>query len=651
MRKRFLALLLGASLMTSLAGCSQSQPAAAPTASEKEQTTAEAADAGDGLFKPGTYQAEADGMNGPVKVEVEVDAESILSVKILEHTETTGISDPAIERVPQAIVDGQSIAVDTVSGATVTSSAILAAVKTALLDAGASEEAISKAVEKKTQSSENIERTADVVVIGSGGAGMSAALEALRAGGEVIVIEKMASAGGNTILAGSAMNAADPELQKKQEMTPAQLGTIDGLLELPAKNDYMKAWQDTIRNDIEKYRAEKNTYLYDSPALHKLQTYVDGDYVANPELVEVFGDNALDSIHWLTGLGTQWSDTITAAVGATWTRSHTPLQTFGSKGAGFVLPQLQEFEKLGGEVLLEHTAQELLTDNGRVTGVKGTTADGSTFTFLAKKGVILATGGFSANIKMREEYNTHWATLDESIPTSNGPQATGDGIVMAESIGANLVGMEWIQMLPTTVKSFTPAIDSTILVNKEGKRFVKEDGRRDEISKATLEQPETKYWRIVDAHVTEDMLNGVAYTGEVIDEMVDNQGVYKADSLAELAEMIGIPAAELQKTVDEFNGYVESNGKGDPTGRTLFDQKIDKAPYYALVGLTKVHHTMGGVEINTETQVLDKDGNVIEGLFAAGEVTGGIHGSNRLGGNAISDAIIFGRLAGINVMK
>lgn len=651
MRKRFLALLLGASLMTSLAGCSQSQPAAAPTASEKEQTTAEAADAGDGLFKPGTYQAEADGMNGPVKVEVEVDAESILSVKILEHTETTGISDPAIERVPQAIVDGQSIAVDTVSGATVTSSAILAAVKTALLDAGASEEAISKAVEKKTQSSENIERTADVVVIGSGGAGMSAALEALRAGGEVIVIEKMASAGGNTILAGSAMNAADPELQKKQEMTPAQLGTIDGLLELPAKNDYMKAWQDTIRSDIEKYRAEKNTYLYDSPALHKLQTYVDGDYVANPELVEVFGDNALDSIHWLTGLGTQWSDTITAAVGATWTRSHTPLQTFGSKGAGFVLPQLQEFEKLGGEVLLEHTAQELLTDNGRVTGVKGTTADGSTFTFLAKKGVILATGGFSANVKMREEYNTHWATLDESIPTSNGPQATGDGIVMAESIGANLVGMEWIQMLPTTVKSFTPAIDSTILVNKEGKRFVKEDGRRDEISKATLEQPETKYWRIVDAHVTEDMLNGVAYTGEVIDEMVDNQGVYKADSLAELAEMIGIPAAELQKTVDEFNGYVESNGKGDPTGRTLFDQKIDKAPYYALVGLTKVHHTMGGVEINTETQVLDKDGNVIEGLFAAGEVTGGIHGSNRLGGNAISDAIIFGRLAGINVMK
>lgn len=651
MRKRFLALLLGASLMTSLAGCSQSQPAAAPTASEKEQTTAEAADAGDGLFKPGTYQAEADGMNGPVKVEVEVDAESILSVKILEHTETTGISDPAIERVPQAIVDGQSIAVDTVSGATVTSSAILAAVKTALLDAGASEEAISKAVEKKTQSSENIERTADVVVIGSGGAGMSAALEALRAGGEVIVIEKMASAGGNTILAGSAMNAADPELQKKQEMTPAQLGTIDGLLELPAKNDYMKAWQDTIRSDIEKYRAEKNTYLYDSPALHKLQTYVDGDYVANPELVEVFGDNALDSIHWLTGLGTQWSDTITAAVGATWTRSHTPLQTFGSKGAGFVLPQLQEFEKLGGEVLLEHTAQELLTDNGRVTGVKGTTADGSTFTFLAKKGVILATGGFSANVKMREEYNTHWATLDESIPTSNGPQATGDGIVMAESIGANLVGMEWIQMLPTTVKSFTPAIDSTILVNKEGKRFVKEDGRRDEISKATLEQPETKYWRIVDAHVTEDMLNGVAYTGEVIDEMVDNQGVYKADSLAELAEMIGIPAAELQKTVDEFNGYVESNGKGDSTGRTLFDQKIDKAPYYALVGLTKVHHTMGGVEINTETQVLDKDGNVIEGLFAAGEVTGGIHGSNRLGGNAISDAIIFGRLAGINVMK
>ena len=313
---------------------------------------------------------------------------------------------------------------------------------------------------------------------------------------------------------------------------------------------------------------------------------MDGDYVANPELVEVFGDNALEGIHWLTELGTEWSDTITAAVGATWTRSHTPLQTFGSKGAGFVLPQLQEVEKLGGEILLEHTAQELLTENGRVVGVKGVTADGSEFIFKAEKGVILATGGFSANVEMREKYNTHWAPLDESIPTSNGPQATGDGIIMAEAIGANLVGMEWIQMLPTTMKSFTPAIDSTILVNKEGKRFVKEDGRRDEISKATLEQPETKYWRIVDAHVTEDMLNGVAYTGELIDEMVDNNGVFKADSLAELADMIGVPADELQNTVDEFNGFVESNGKGDPTGRTLFDQKIDKAPYYAPVSYT-----------------------------------------------------------------
>ena len=651
MKKRFLALLLGASMLASMTGCTQSQPTANQTTADAVQTGDEQPGAAAGLFKPGTYQAEANGMNGPVKVEVAVDAESILSVKILDHAETKGISDPAIERMPQAIVDGQSIAVDTVSGATITSGAILAAVKTALLDAGAAEDAISKAVEKKTQASGTIERTADVVIIGSGGAGMSAALEAIKAGGNVIVIEKMASAGGNTILAGSAMNAADPEQQKKQEMTSAQLDTIDSLLELPAKNDHMKAWQDAIRSDIETYRAENDTCLYDSPALHKLQTYVDGDYVANPALVEVFGDNALEGIHWLTELGTEWSDTITAAVGATWTRSHTPLQTFGSKGAGFVLPQLQEVEKLGGEILLEHTAQELLTENGRVVGVKGVTADGSEFIFKAEKGVILATGGFSANVEMREKYNTHWATLDESIPTSNGPQATGDGIIMAEAIGANLVGMEWIQMLPTTMKSFTPAIDSTILVNKEGKRFVKEDGRRDEISKATLEQPETKYWRIVDAHVTEDMLNGVAYTGEVIDEMVDNKGVFKADSLAELADMIGVPADELQNTVDEFNGFVESNGKGDPTGRTLFDQKIDKAPYYALVGLTKVHHTMGGVEINADTQVIDKDGNVIEGLFAAGEVTGGIHGSNRLGGNAISDAIVFGRLAGINVMK
>ena len=646
--KKVLAFALSAALMFSATACSQNtaEPTtAAPAASSEESTAAS-------LFQAGTYTAEAKGMNGTVKVEVTVDESAITDIKVVEHEETPGISDPAIERIPAAILENQSIAVDAVSGATVTSNAIIAAVKDALLQSGASEDAISQKKEAEAGASDElIEKSADVVVIGSGGAGMSAALEVVEAGGSVIIIDKMASVGGNTILAGSAMNAADPEMQSKQEMTSAQLDTIQELLDLPAKNDLMQKWQDEVRADIEEYKANNETYLYDSPSLHKLQTYVDGDYVGNPELIDVYGDHALESVQWLSSLGTEWSDTITAAVGATWTRSHTPLQTFGSKGAGFVVPQQKAVEEKGGEILLEHTAEHLIMEDGRVTGVEGTTADGTPFKFTAEKGVILATGGFSANVEMRQQYNKQWATLDETIPTSNGPMATGDGIIMAQEVGANLVGMEWIQMLPTTVKSFTPAIDSTILVNVNGERFVREDGRRDEISKATLEQPDSLYWRIVDAHVTEDMLNGIAYTGEVIDEMVDNEGVFKADTLAELAAQIGIPADALEKTVKEFNSYVESNGKGDPTGRTLFDQKIDKGPFYALVGKTKVHHTMGGVEINTDAQVLNTDGEVIPGFYAAGEVTGGIHGSNRLGGNAITDIITFGRIAGQNIMK
>ncbi|MEG1206667.1 MAG: flavocytochrome c [Angelakisella sp.] len=636
MFKKCTALFLSAFMVVSMAACGSS------TKQPTETNT---------MFKAGTYEAEADGMNGKVKVAVTVDDQKITKVEVVSHSETAGLSDPAIQQIPQKITEQQTVAIDAISGCTISSKAILEAVKTALLAAGATEADITKAPVVTDQPKEAVSKTADVVIVGAGGAGMSAAVEVIKAGGSVILIDKLSSAGGNTILAGSAMNAANPQEQKKQEMTSSQVKAIEELLALPAKHDLMAKWQADVKADLDKYKAEGATYLYDSASLHKLQTYADGDYVGNPELIDIYGDHALESVKWLQELGTQWKPTITAAVGATWNRSHTPEATFGSAGAAFVVPQQKFVEANGGEILTGYKAEELVMKDGRVVGVKGNTLDGAAFELTANKGVLLATGGFSANVEMRQKYNKQWATLDASIPTSNGPQATGDGIVMAEAVGANLVGMEWIQMLPTTVKSFSPAIDSTILVNKEGKRFIREDGRRDEISKATLEQPETKYWRILDTHLTQDLLKGISYTGEVIDETVDGKGIFKADTLEELATMLGIPGDALVQTVNEFNGYVENNGAGDPTGRTLFKEKLDKGPYYALVGLTKVHHTMGGIEINGEAQVLDTKGAVIPGLFAAGEVTGGIHGANRLGGNAITDVVTFGRIAGQSMMK
>jgi flavocytochrome c len=500
----------------------------------------------------------------------------------------------------------------------------------------------------RAASEEIIEETADVVIIGAGGAGMTAAYEVAKAGGTTIVIDKNGFIGGNTLLAGSAMNAPYEEKQDEMTMGESERERIDEALALEPENELMEQWQNDVATDMEAYDAEEATYLYDSPSWHKLQTYIGGDYVANPELIDVFGDEATASVNFLSELGAQWQDGLTSAVGSTWTRSHNPTQDLGPNGSSFVLPQTQAFEEMGGEVYLNHKAEELVTDGGRVVGVKGIANEDQEFEFTAEKGVIIATGGFGANVEMREKYNEHWPTLDASIPTSNGTWATGDGIVMAEEVNANLVGMEWIQLIPSGF-GFSASISNTIFVDGEGNRFINEDARRDELSTAAMNLPDQEFYGISDAHVVVDELDGVSSSGETIDEIVDDETVFKADSIEELAEKMGINPESLVATVDAYNESVET--RQDEFNRQVFDNKIDKAPFYARRGRVVVHHTMGGLEINDKTEVIDSEGNPIPGLYAAGEVTGGIHGANRLGGNAITDVTTFGRIAGQTVME
>lgn len=601
-----------------------------------------------GIFNPGTYEGTGEGLYGEIVAVVEVSADEILSIEFKEHKETEDIANPAFEKLPIEIVENQTIAVDTIAGCTISSQGILDAVKDALIKAGATEADITKEPSKKQVSTETIKKNADVIIIGTGGAGMSAGAEVVNAGGTVILIDKMSSIGGNTIVAASAMNAANPELQKQQTMGSSSLQVIKDLIDLEPKNEIMKRWQDEIKADIEKYEADKSTYLYDSPALHKLQTYADGDYVGNPELIDIYGDNALGSIKWITELGAKFEETITSAIGATWQRSHVPTKDLGSAGASFVLPQQKVIEDKGGEILVEYKAEEIMMEDGVAVGVRGETQEGTPFEFIADKGVIIATGGFSANPEMREKYNKHWANASAEVPTTNPASSTGDGLVMAEKIGANLVGMEWLQMVTFSQSAITAAIDNSIQVNQSGLRFVKEDGRRDEICQAILEQEGSYMYRIYDAHTIVDLLDGISYKGVPIDDYVGD-GAYKADTLEELANELDIDYATLQKTVDDFNISVEK--QSDEFGRMMFDQKLDTGPFYAVKYIPQFHHTMGGIEINEKTQVIDISGNVIPRLYAAGEVTGGIHGSNRLGGNAITDIITFGRIAGQNVMK
>ena len=597
-----------------------------------------------------TFEGVGKGFGGEIKVAVSVEDGKLTAVEVLSHGETAGISDAAFAKIPAAMIENQSVAVDTVAGCTFSSNGLIEAVKAAWLAAGAAEADITKAVEAKEVAKELETKTADVIVIGAGGAGMTAATEVLRAGGSVLVVDKMAAVGGNTIAAGSALNASGSDIQKSGTMAASGVEAIEEKLALEPKNDTMKRWQESVRKDLDAYIASGETYVFDTADLHKLQTYVDGDYVGKPELIELLCDGAPQALKFLEELGMQWKPDITTAVGATWSRSHQPANIFGGAGSDFVLPQYEFVKANGGEVVLEHKVEEIIAENGRVVGVKGMATDGTPFEYHANKSVILATGGFGANVEMRQKYNKYWANLDETVPTTNVPSATGDGIALAEGVGASLYGMEWIQMVTGGNGSISASIANNMYINAEGNRFVAEDERRDVLSGAMLAQTGSFSWLLSDAKTAWDIQGGMTYNGQSIQDWVDSGRLVEANTIEELAEKIGVPADNLQAAIDTFNKAVTGE-QADPLGRKVFQYTFDKAPYYAGTAQAKVHHTMGGVEINANAEVLDTNGNVIPGFFAAGEVTGGIHGANRLGGNAIADIVVFGQIAGQNAVK
>jgi len=594
--KRTAALLLCfAMIFMSFAGCG------AKPAADTQGTITE------GIFKPGKYEGEGKGYGGKIKVEVEVDANKILSVKVLEHKESAGVSDGAFEKLPTAFVEQQSVAVDTVAGCTFSSKGIIEAVKNALEKTGVDMKQLEKKAEVADTEKKEVEKTAEVVIIGGGGAGLAAAESAYENGAKsVILLEKAATLGGNTIRAGGAYNAVNPEKQKAQG----------------------------IEDSIEK---------------HIQQTYEGGHKVGNMELIKVLCNNAYDGVTWLEGLGLQWQDKIGSVVGSMWQRSN---QTVAPLGTGYIETLSKAATAKGCEILLDTKANELIIENGRVVGVKAEGPD-SILTVKAEKGVIVATGGYAANPEMVRQYLSDGVYTKDNLPadvvSTNAPGIVGDGIKMGEAIGAQLIDMQHIQLLPMPSDRFGPSInvEHSFFINKEGKRFVKEDGARDEICLATFEQKDGQYFMINDSKIIPE--NRKTLSGEDLNNLIEKGLVVEANSLDELAEKIGVPADALKKTTETFNSYVASKSDAD-FGRKVWGEKIDKAPFYATLRFPALHHTMGGLKINTKTEVLDKNDQPIPGLYAAGEVTGGIHGANRLGGNAIADIIVFGRIAGATVM-
>lgn len=647
--KSFVTVAVSMALALSLTACGTSKETVKETTAE---TTVEAAK---GAYKAGTYDATVKGHNGDLTVQVVVSEDKIDSVAVTEHIETAGISDVPIERIPKAIVDGQTLAVDTITGATVTSTAILTAAEQALTEAGADIEGLKVAKETDKGEKELTVMNADIVIIGGGGAGMSAAVSAAREGSSVIVIEKTAMLGGNTVLAGGGYNAVWPALQAEQKITEAQLNTIEELLAVETKDDLHQQLKDTLQQDFDDYKKSGSDVLFDSVELHTLQTWDAGDYVGNLELVYTMCQESPVTMQELEDMGLVWKDYVLTYVGALWPRSREARDY--KSGIGFIETYTNEItsKKYPVEIIFEVEGSEILMEGDKAIGVKALGTDGTPYELTANKGVILATGGFGANVEMRQKYNTQWSTLDSSIKTSNSPAITGDGILMAEKVGANLIDMELIQLLPTCDPTSGAASGyvgqaTAMMINKEGVRYVNELERRDVLVKAALDQTDSMFYLITNETNTYLDEKGINKFGQPLTELLDAGKVIKGETVEELAEKLDMDAAVLQDTIDKFN-QASTTLNDVEFGRNAFAENIlltAGGPYYATPRQPAVHHTMGGVQIDKETHILKADGSIIEGLYAAGEVTGGIHGANRVGANAVPDALSYGRIAGIN---
>ena len=618
MKKRLLALLTALAMIL---GC----------ASVMAETTTET-----------TGTATVKGFGGDITVTVTLDGADIKDVQITGDGETEGIGSKIINEWPNAFIEYNGI-VDTYTGATfagITREAVIAAMREALTNAGVNPDDYMR--EMAGDESVDLTIDTDVVIIGAGGAGMTAALTASDAGKSVLVLESQPAVGGNSVKSTGGMNAAKTAYQDANTFDEA--AGIEKTLksaEAYADNEAITALAATVKEQWDAWQANPEGY-FDSTELFALDTLIGGKGLNDPELVNTLVSNSAAAIDYLDSIGIHLNN-VAAFGGASVKRIHRPVNDEGktvSVGA-YTVPLLeaacQGRDNLA--LLTDVTATKLLTNEaGAVIGVEAQGKTGNKVTVNAKA-VILATGGFGANLDMVVQYKPDLA----GFMTTNAAGIQGQGILMATEIGAATVDMEQIQIHPTvqadTASLITEGLrgDGAILVNANGERFIDEVGTRDVVSAAEIAQPDSFSWLVVDQKMVD--------ASSVIQGYINRGLMLQGDTYEALAGELGIPADAFAATMEKWNGYVAE--KNDPDfGRTSFAQPLDTAPYYAVKVTAGIHHTMGGLKIDSQTHVLNTEGQIIPGLFAAGEVTGGVHGGNRLGGNAVADFVVFGRIAG-----
>ena len=576
-------------------------------------------------YTAGVYTAQANGNNGPVTVEVEVSDAEILSVKVTEHAETAGLSDTPIERIPAKIVEGQTLAVDTVSGATNTSNAILKAAEDALAQAGADIEALKAVQEKDETAGETAERHVQALVIGAGGSGLAAAITLQEQGIETLVVDKMANAGGATALTGALINGGCSKQQAERGVTDdVQTMFMDAMVYGSFQNDARMTW--------------------------------------------LMVNNTGDSVDWLHDtVGVEFEEAINHFP------EHTNDRAFYPKGKqpGYLTGTMeQHYLSNGGELLLETRAQHLLTEDGRVIGASCSTADG-TLNIYADV-TLLATGGYGASVALRPA--DQMGTLFYGASAS-----TGDGIIMAEEVGAMTHYMQYLKSYPQGIEKpldggnitadgttfrgnayISPLAsqavtlnDGAIYVNVEGERCMNENMDFVSIKKVTQKQTDMTVYLVMDQKGYDKWMGMMEVSAGLTPEIVapwldadDGKPVFrKGATVEEAAAKAGIDAEKLSATVAHFNEMVAS-GKDDDFGRAEMSVGLDSdGPIYIVEQRLRMATSLGGLKTSTSFEVYDENEQAIDGLYACGEVIGGVHGDESMPSNCMAWAVTSGRLA------
>ncbi|MGL4724807.1 MAG: flavocytochrome c [Scandinavium sp.] len=541
---------------------------------------------GDAKFKPGVFCETVNDDASELVINVSLDSDSIADIELVSGPSQVEFIT-SFEEIKTRILDANTPHVDAISGATSQSEAVKKAVSKAMLKS-------TKARVAEEGGDEQAPKNYDVVVVGSGGAGLAAAIQAHDEGARVLIVEKMPTIGGNTIKASAGMNAAETRFQR-----------VKG--------------------------------IQDSKELFYAETLKGGGNKNNPELLRRFVENAPEAIEWLARRGIMLND-ITTTGGMSIDRTHRPRD--GSAVGGYLISGLvRNITKRGIDVMLDTSVDDILFVEGEVSGVRLLNDENETLT-VQTKSVVVATGGFSANSAMVVKYRPDL----EGFVTTNHKGATGGGIALLERIGAGTVDMGEIQIHPTVEQKTSYLISESIrgggaiLVNQQGSRFYNEMSTRDKVSAAIIALPEHFAYIVFDEHVRAK--------NKAADEYIAKGLVVSASSPRELAAKLGMDEHAFLATLERYNGFVEKQHDDDFGRTTALRAPINEGPFHAIQIAPGVHHTMGGVTINTQTEVLNAEHQVIPGAYAAGEVVGGIHGGNRIGGNAVADIIIFGTLAG-----